>query len=113
MTQLAIWLLVILVGIAALGLVEAVRSGKLAGGSWQQVRTVAMGASLVLLTLLAGVLAVTWVIVIFLAEVWQPLLISIGAAIAGVTLIAMYARQRSFFYASALALAAAVILLVL
>ena len=113
MTETVLWLVVILAGVAALGVVEAVRSGKLAGGRWEEVRVMAMGAAVILVTLVAAVLAITWVIVIVILEIWQPFLIGAGVLIGCVAMTTMYFRQRNYFYVSALALAVALILLVL
>lgn len=112
MTEAALWLIVILAGVVALGVVEAVRSGKLAGGRWEEVRIMAMGAVVILITLVSAVLAITWVIVIVIFEIWLPLLIGVGVLVGCVTMIAMYLHQRNYFYVSALALAVALILLV-
>lgn len=113
MTETVLWLVVILAGVAALGVVEAVRSGKLAGGRWEEVRVIAMGAAVILVTLVAAVLAITWVIVIVILEIWQPFLIGAGVLAGFVIMTAMYLRQRNYFYVSAMALAVALILLVL
>lgn len=113
MIDTAIWLLVILVGIMALGVAESARSGRLAGVRWEEVKTMALGAVMVLITLTAAVLALTWAVVVFLAEVWQPFLIASGALVGGAAMIALFARRRSMFYASALAVTAIVLLLVL
>ena len=113
MTEPAVWLIVILAGVVALGVVEVVRSGKLAGGRWQEVRVMAMGAAVILVTTVAAVLAITWVVVIVLFEIWQPFLIGAGALVGSGVMIAMYLHQRNYFYVSAVALAVALILLVL
>ncbi len=113
MTEIALWLMVFLLGVVALGVVEAVRSGKLAGGRWEDVRIMAMGAAVILITIVSAVLAIAWVIVVVIFEIWQPLLIGLGVLVGIVTMIAMYVRQRNYFYVSAVALAVALILLVL
>ena len=78
MSETAIWLLVIVAGIAALGLFEAARTGRFANTTWSDVRTAALGGAFILITLLAAVLAATYTVVIFLWEIWQPFLIAVG-----------------------------------
>ena len=112
MSETAIWLLVIVAGIAALGLFEAARAGRFANTTWSDVRTAALGAGFILVTLIAAVLALTYAVVIFLWEIWQPFLIAVGVLAAGALLLLMWFRLRPFFYASALVLVAALMLLV-
>ena len=112
MTETAIWLLVIVAGIGALGLFEVARTGRFAETTWTEVRAAAFGAFFILITVVAGVLAITWAVVVFFVEIWQPFLIAIGVLVGGALLLTMWFRLRSFFYASALALAAALMLLV-
>jgi hypothetical protein len=113
MTEVAIWLLVIVAGIAALGLIETARGSKFAETTtWSEVRTVALGAAFIFITLIAATLAVTWAVVIFFAEIWLPFLIAIGVLVGGAVFLTLWFRQRSFFYASALALVVALVLLV-
>ena len=113
MTEMALWIIVFLAGVVALGVVEAVRSGKLAGGRWENVRTIALGAVVILLTVVSAVLAIIWVVVIVFFEIWLPLLIGAGVLVGIVAMISMYLRQRNYFYVSAVALIIALILLVL
>ena len=113
MIEAAIWLNVVAVGIVGLGLVEAVRSGRFGGTRWQDVRLAAMGAALILLAITSGFLAVTWFIVVFLWEVWEVLLIAFGVVAGIVVLAAWYRRRWPVFFASALVLASAVMLLAL
>lgn len=113
MTEMAIWALVIFAGVVALGLIEAVRSDRFASARWQQLRAAALAAALIIVTITSGILAVTWVVVVLLWDVWLPFLITIGVIAGAATLITMYFRQRSFFYASVLVLAAALMLIVL
>lgn len=112
MTEAALWLILILAGVVALGVVEAVRSGRLAVGRWEDVRIMAMGAAVILITIVSAVLAITWVIVIVIFEIWLPLLIVAGVLVGCATMTAMFLHRRNYFYVSALALAVALILLV-
>lgn len=113
MIDTAIWVLVILLGIMAIGVAESVRSGRLAGVNWAAVKTAAMGTAVLLITLTSAVLAISWVIVVLLVEIWQPFLIFIGAIAGSVVMLTLFARHRSMFYASAMAAIAAVLFLFL
>ena len=113
MTDTAIWVLVILVGIIALGVAESARSGRLAGVRWEAVKTVALSAVMLLLTITSFVLVVTWTIVVLMVEIWQPFLITIGVIAGILAMITTFNRHRSMFYASAFATIAVVLLLFL
>ena len=73
MTEAGIWLVVLLAGVALLGVVEAARSGKFSGPRWETARFAVVAAALLLLTVISGVLAVTWVIVVLIWEIWEAL----------------------------------------
>jgi len=113
MMDTAIWVLVILVGIVALGVAESARSGRLAGVRWQAVRTVAVTAVMVLLAITSAILVVAWTVVVLLVEIWQPLLIFFGAIAGSVVMIQLFTRHRSMFYVSVVAAAAVGLLLLL
>ena len=114
MPTIAIWVLIVLFGLFAIGLVESVRSGRLLSGvNWVLVKILAMGAAVAVLGILAGVLAITWTVVVLLAEIWQPFLIAAGASAGMVAMVTTYSRHRSMFYASAFATIAVVLLLFL
>ena len=61
----------------------------------------------------SGFLAVTWFIVVFLWEVWEIFLILVGVVAGTAALAAWYRRRWPVFFASALVLASAVMLLAL
>ena len=113
MPAIAIWLFVILLGIMALGVAESARSGRLAGVRWEVVKTMAMGAAIILLTVIAGVLVVVWTVVVLLVEIWQPLLIAVGVVIGSFAMLITYPRHRSLFYFSTLATIAVLLLYLL
>ena len=113
MIDTAIWVLIIVVGIMALGVAESARSGRLAGVNWQAVKTAAIGTAVVLIAIISGALVILWTFVVVLVEIWEPFLITLGV-IAGIgAMITTYARHRSMFYASTLATIAVVLLLFL
>lgn len=113
MTDTAIWVLVILIGIIALGVAESARSGKLADVPWESVKTVAMGVAVALITITSALLATIWIIVVLLVEIWQPFLIAMGVMAGIGAMITTFAKHRSMFYASAFATIAVVLLLLL
>jgi len=83
LTEAGIWLVVLLAGVALLGVMEAVRPGKFSGPCWETARFAVVAAALFLLTVISGVLAVTWVIGVLIWEIWEALL------------VALYFRRRS------------------
>jgi FtsH-binding integral membrane protein len=95
MTEAGIWLVVLLAGVVLLGVVEAVRSGKFSGPRWESARFAVVAATLVILTLISGFLAVTWVIVVLIWEIWEVLLVALGVLGALALLVALYVRRRS------------------
>lgn len=112
MTDTVIWSIVIVVGLAALGWFELARSGKLSGPKVRKIRATALAVVILLFGLTAGVLAVTWALLLF-AEIWQGILIFIGVVAGVAAMVTMFFRQRSFFYVSALVLAFVLIWIVL
>lgn len=113
MIDTAVWVLVILAGVMALGVAESARSGRLAGVNWASVKTFAVGAAVILIAVISGILAVTWAIVVLLVEIWQPVLIFMGAVSGALIMLILFFKQRSMFYVSGLAAAAVGLLLLL
>ena len=113
MIDTAIWVLVVLVGIVALGVAESARSGRLAKVNWGAIKTVAVTTVMVLLGITSALLVVVWTVVVLLVEIWQPLLIFVGAITGSVVMILLFIRKRPMFYVSALVAAAAALLLLL
>ena len=112
MTDTVIWSIVIVAGLAALGLFELARSGKLSGPKLRKIRATALAVGILLLGLVSGVLAVAWAL-LFFAEVWQYLLIFLGSVAGLAVMVTLFFRQRPVFYVSALVLAFALIWIVL
>ena len=113
MSDTAIWVIVILLGIMALGVAESMRSGRLSGIRWDSVKTFAIGTGVALITITSAVLVTIWVIVVLLVEIWQPFLIAVGMITGMGAMIVTYTRHKSMFYASAFATIAVVLLLLL
>ena len=113
MTATVVWIVVIIIGIVALGVAESVRSGRLANVPWDSVKTFAIGAGVLVITIVSGVLAILWVVVVLLVEIWQPFLIVVGMMTGMGAMVLTFAKHRSMFYASAFATIAVVLLLLL
>ena len=75
MGEAGIWIAVILVGVLALGVREYARTSGSFAARWEQVKITFMAGSLILLGVTAAVLAVLFLIVIVLAEIWRPLVV--------------------------------------
>ena len=103
MTDTVIWSIVIVVGLSALRLFELARSGKLSGPRVQKIRATALAVVILLFALTAGVLAVAWAL-LFFVEIWLPILIFLGSVAGLAVMVALFIRQRPFFYVSALVL---------
>lgn len=113
MTETAAWIVAILVGIVALGVAESVRSGRLAKVPWDSFKTFAIGAGVLAITIVSAILAVIWVVVVLLVEIWQPFLIVLGMTAGMGAMVLTFAKHRSMFYASAFGTIAVVLLLLL
>lgn len=95
MTEAGIWLVILLAGVALLGVMEAARSGKFSGPRWETARFAVVAAALGILALISGFLAVTWVIVVLIWEIWETLLVALGVLGGLALLVALYVRRRS------------------
>ena len=95
MIEVILWSIAGIVGVAVLGTVELVRSGTLSTPRWETIKTVVFSVLMIALGLTAGVLAITWVIVIIFWEIWEILLMAVGVLAGVVALLALYLRLRS------------------
>ncbi len=68
----------ILVGVLALGVREYARTSGSFAARWEQIKIAFMAGSLILLGVTAAVLAVLFLIVIVLAEIWKPLVVALA-----------------------------------
>ena len=96
-----------------MGVAESARSGRLAKVNWGAIKTVAVTTVMVLLAITSALLVVVWTVVVLLVEIWQPLLIFVGAIAGSVVMILLFIRHRPIFYVSALVAATAGLLLLL
>ena len=113
MTDTAVWVIVILIGIVALGVAESARSGRLAKVPWESVKTVAIGGAVLFIGITSAILVTMWVIVVLLVEIWQPFLIAMGVMAGIGAMLSTFTKHKSMFYASAFATIAVVLLLLL
>ena len=77
------------------------------------IKTFAIGAGVLLITIVSSVLVVLWVVVVLLVEIWQPFLIVVGMMTGMGAMVLTFAKHRSMFYASDFATIAVVLLLLL
>lgn len=80
MIDILLWAIVVLVGVATLGLVEVARSGAFQTPRWREMMLAIQGALLLTLTATAAVLALVWVMVVVMPEIWRGFLAAVGAA---------------------------------
>ena len=95
MTDVIVWSILGTVGVAVLAAVELVRSGTFSTPKWENISTAVFSVLLLVLGLTAGVLAVTWAIVVIFWEIWEVILMAVGVLAGVVALLALYLRLRS------------------
>ena len=91
MIVILLWAIVVLVGVAILGLVEVARSGAFHTPRWRGIMLVIQAALLLTLTATAAVLSVAWVMVVVMPEIWKGFLAAAGA----VVLLLILFRRRA------------------
>ena len=92
MGEAGIWITVIVIGVLALGVREYARTSGSFAARLEHLKITFLAGSLILLGLTAGALAVLFIIVIVLAEIWRPLLVAL-AVIAGLAAYIIWARR--------------------
>ena len=92
MGEAGIWIAVILVGVVALGVREYARTSGSFAVRWEQIKIAFMAGSLILLGVTAAVLAVLFLFVIVLAEIWKPLVVAL-AVVAVLTASVIWLRR--------------------
>ncbi len=85
--EVAIGMFLALLVVAVLDGIEAARSGSFGRVNWQEIRVAALWTFLILLVIIAGILAVTWVIVMVIWDLWKEVLATAEMAIGVVTLV--------------------------
>ena len=92
MGEAGIWITVILVGVLALGVREYARTSGSFAARVEQVKITFLAGILILLGVTAGVLAVLFIIVIVLVEIWRPLLVAL-AVVAGLAAYIIWSKR--------------------
>ena len=95
MGEAGIWITVILVGLVALGVREYARTSGTFAARWDQIKVTIMAATLMLLGILAGILAIGFIIAVVLVEIWRPLLVVIAVFAGLATSIIWLRRPRA------------------
>lgn len=95
MLEIAIWIGIVLCGLAALGIIEFIRSKGLIRVSGEAIRTILPIAALMLLMGIAGAMAVLFFFLFFLSDYWEYALIFGGLFFT--FLVVRIRRERSFF----------------
>ena len=75
MGEAGIWIAVIVLGVLVLGVREYARASGFSAARWEQVEITFLAGTLILLGVTAAVLAVMFIVVIILPEIWRPLLV--------------------------------------
>lgn len=94
MSEAVIWIAVMLVGLLALGLREYARASGTFAARWEQVKTTFLSGAIILLGVTAAVLAVLFIIVIVIVEIWRPLLVVLGV-IAGFAGLIFWSKRNA------------------
>ena len=95
MLEIAIWIGIVLCGLAVLGIIEFIRAKGLIRVSGETIRTVLPIAALMLLMTIAGAMAVLFFFLFFLSDYWEYALIFGGLLFA--FLVVRIRREPSFF----------------
>ncbi len=92
MGEATIWIVVILIGLVALGVREYARTSGTFAARLEQIKMTLLAATLILLGITATVLAIGFVVAIVLVEVWKPLLVVL-AVIGGLATAIIWSRR--------------------
>ena len=95
MGEASIWIMVILVGVLVLGVREYARTSGSFAARLEQLKITFLAGSLILLGVTAAVLAVLFIIVIVLAEIWRPLLVALAVIAGFAAYIIWYKRSKA------------------
>ena len=90
MGEAGIWIAVIMIGLAALGVREYARTSGTFSARLEQIKDMLLAAVLIVLGLTATVLAIGFIVAVVVVEIWKPLLVAaavIGGVVASVILL--------------------------
>ena len=82
----------ILVGVLVLGIREYARTSGSFAARLEQVKITVMAGALILLGVVSAVLAVMFIFVVVVSEIWRPLLVAL-AVIAGVAALIILSKR--------------------
>ena len=94
MGEVGIWIAVILIGLAALGVREYARTSGTFAARLEKIRITLLATTLILLGIPATVLAIGFIVAIVLVEIWQPLLLAM-AVVGGLLASIFWLRSPS------------------
>ncbi|MCH7738294.1 MAG: hypothetical protein IH872_12945 [Chloroflexi bacterium] len=92
MGEAGIWIAVILIGLAALGVREYARTSGTFAARMEQIRVTFLAAILILLGITATVLAIGFIFAVVVSEIWRPLLVAL-AVIGGMVASIFWLRR--------------------
>ena len=78
MGEVGIWIAVILIGLAALGVREYARTSGTFAARLEKIRITLLATTLILLGITATVLAIGFIVAVVLVEIWQPSLVAMA-----------------------------------
>ena len=92
MGEAGIWITVILAGLVALGVREYARTSETFAARWEQIKFTLLAVALILLGIIATLLAIGFIIVVVVIEIWRPLLV-VAAVIVGLVASSVWVRR--------------------
>lgn len=92
MGEAAVWIAVMVAGVAVLGISEYIRANGVAASQWENIQTALLAGVLILAGMTALFLTVAYVLFVFIPEV-KEILFYFAAAFAGIFLL-LYATRR-------------------
>ena len=92
MGEAGIWITVILAGLVALGVREYARTSETFAARWEQIKFTLLAVALILLSIIATVLAIGFIIAVVVIEIWRPLLV-VAAVIVGLVASSVWVRR--------------------
>ena len=82
----------ILAGLVALGVREYARTSETFAARWEQIKFTLLAVALILLSIIATVLAIGFIIAVVVIEIWRPLLV-VAAVIVGLVASSVWVRR--------------------
>ncbi|HIM61856.1 MAG TPA: hypothetical protein EYM73_08835 [Dehalococcoidia bacterium] len=78
MGEASIWIVVILIGLVALGVREYARISGSFAARLEQIKINLLAATMILLGITATVLSIGFIVAVVLVEIWRPLLVALA-----------------------------------